>query len=275
MKNIIRYCKILFRTQFALVITCVFAIEVVILYHVTYNLPELFTGAGRLFDLIYQLALGYIINFIFYIVNVFKPQIEKEERAFCNCKAYIDGLLCAIQRIETIFSSFIRLEKCTIHFETGTIYYKYPDSGGRSFICISEYLHGKASYLLQKRLKEITSNRYFNELDGRIVELVNEIQYGDFINYLNMISNCKEDLNTVLFPTSQYRNTLESSYDKFINTTYKLAEMCEITLSKPKKYITLKETELKDYLSYIEEQRKKCKTHIQGQSYYVDNNRIY
>ena len=57
------------------------SVVIVISYYASYNLPELFPGAGRLFDFAYQISIGYIINFIFFLLNVFHPQIEAENKS--------------------------------------------------------------------------------------------------------------------------------------------------------------------------------------------------
>ena len=84
------------------------SIVVVLLYVLTYNCPELFSGAGLLFDIAFQLAIGYIINFFFFVVNVYLPKLDDERKATTGCHLAISLLCGEIRDMENIFSSFIK-----------------------------------------------------------------------------------------------------------------------------------------------------------------------
>lgn len=60
-------------------ITAFFAISVVIIvtYILSMDLPEWFNGAGDWFNLLFQLAVGYIINFMFYVTQVYVPNNKR------------------------------------------------------------------------------------------------------------------------------------------------------------------------------------------------------
>lgn len=47
-------------------------------YIVTINLPELFVGAEHWYNLLFQLSIGYIINFMFYITQVYIPNNKRD-----------------------------------------------------------------------------------------------------------------------------------------------------------------------------------------------------
>ena len=48
--------------------------------------PELFDGAEKIYNLFFQLAIGYIINFMFYITQVYIPN-ERKDLAVKRCIA--------------------------------------------------------------------------------------------------------------------------------------------------------------------------------------------
>ena len=60
-------------------ITAFFAISVAVIvaYFLSIDLPEWFNGAGDWFNLLSQLAVGYIINFMFYVTQVYVPNNKR------------------------------------------------------------------------------------------------------------------------------------------------------------------------------------------------------
>lgn len=62
-------------------ITLFFAISVavIIAYILSMDLPEWFNGAGDWFNVLFQLAVGYIINFMFYVTQVYVPNKKRND----------------------------------------------------------------------------------------------------------------------------------------------------------------------------------------------------
>lgn len=67
-------------------ITVFFVISMFIItsYILTTNLPELFNGAEELYNLFFQLSIGYTINFMFYITQIYIPS-SRRESAIKSC----------------------------------------------------------------------------------------------------------------------------------------------------------------------------------------------
>lgn len=257
-----------------LTLVCLASVLIVILYFITYDIPELFIGAGRMFDILSQIAIGYIINYIFFIVNVFLPQLRSEEKAFQVCELPIVSLLEEIQKIENNFSSFIDLKYGTLRYQTGTIYYQYPNSDGRSFICITDFLKAEGS-ILQRKFDNLSSNRHFNSLDGKIIELINNLQYSDFVGYLSKFPYHAGDLSNVMFAKNAYTTILSDAYNNFIETAHELRDACHAQISPPKEFIVLEGATLEDYVSFIMEKRASCQKPVGVSEYHVENSRIY
>lgn len=51
---------------------------IIITYILTMDLPELFNGAEIWYNLLFQLSIGYIINFMFYVTQVYIPNHQRE-----------------------------------------------------------------------------------------------------------------------------------------------------------------------------------------------------
>ena len=86
------------------VISCLCLIEL-ILYLLSIDIPEWFHNASDWFNILTQLSIGFLINFAFFITQVYIPRIEKE-------KACFKGILIGLNRIEdsmsNIFSSLAK-----------------------------------------------------------------------------------------------------------------------------------------------------------------------
>lgn len=83
-------------------ISTLFAISLVIVisYILTLDCPELFDGAGEWFNLAFQFSVGYIINFMFYITQVYIPSSKREAtvreciaKRISNLVQHMDNLL--------------------------------------------------------------------------------------------------------------------------------------------------------------------------------------
>lgn len=69
------------------------AVVIIVSYILTMDLPELFDGAEEWYNLCFQLSIGYIINFVFYITQVYIPNIKKEAKINKCISARINHIL--------------------------------------------------------------------------------------------------------------------------------------------------------------------------------------
>lgn len=251
------------------------SVVIVISYYASYNLPELFPGAGRLFDFAYQISIGYIINFIFFLLNVFHPQIEAENKSVKACQLPLVTLLEEIRSIENIFTSFINLKYGSIAYPVGITYYQYPDSESKSYIDITAYLKNEYA-VMQHKFSVVVSNRYFGSLDTKIIELVNDLQYSGFMHYLKHFTNYDGDLDCIFFGTNSYITTLEDSYKQFIKTAKELQELANARVSPTKRFLILEGAARNEYIDFIKEKRASIPLDRNKYSeYHIEGKRIY
>lgn len=74
MRKVSRFIKL----NKLIVIFFVASIIIIVSYILTMNLPSLFMGAEQWFNLLFQLSIGYIINFMFYITQVYIPNNNRD-----------------------------------------------------------------------------------------------------------------------------------------------------------------------------------------------------
>lgn len=266
--------KMLFHRHKALSLILIVAIIIIILYLATLNVQEVFSNAGKIFEVIFQISIGYIINFIFFVVNIYVPNNSSQVKALSVTRLSIASLLEEIRRLENIFDSFVKLNYGRISFQLGTIYYKYPDSAGRSYIDVTQYIKSEST-ALQRHFDRLCSIRYFHSLDCEIIELINDLQYCDFQGYLKRFLHVEGDPNQIIFGQNKYIKSLSESYEAFIVTANKLLDKCDLEISSRKKFIVLEGTELDEYIAFIDKTRSMYSAEASYGELYVENSRIY
>ncbi|MGV8907209.1 MAG: hypothetical protein ACOH15_11485 [Acetobacterium sp.] len=79
------------------------SIAIIVVYQLTYELPEAFYGAERLFGMLFTLAGGYVINFLFFYLQIFIPNRKMRLRSFEFIKYHLTDIQNYLLKIQTIF----------------------------------------------------------------------------------------------------------------------------------------------------------------------------
>ena len=66
---------------------------IIVSYILTMDLPELFDGAEEWYNLLFQFSVGYIINFMFYITQVYIPNTKRTSTVQASISKRISMLL--------------------------------------------------------------------------------------------------------------------------------------------------------------------------------------
>lgn len=56
----------------------IISLFIIVTYILTMDLPELFNGAEKWYNLLFQVSIGYIINFMFYITQIYIPNCQRD-----------------------------------------------------------------------------------------------------------------------------------------------------------------------------------------------------
>jgi hypothetical protein len=92
------------------------SIIVIVSYLLTINSPELFVGAEHWYNLLFQLSIGYVINFIFYITQVYIPNNKRDLIAQKCISVRLDRI------IQFMRSGISELAKIYLENHTGNEY---------------------------------------------------------------------------------------------------------------------------------------------------------
>ena len=177
-------------------------------YIVTNDLPEMFPGADMWYNLASQIGIGYIINFIFYIMQVWMPEKKKYEFAkniVRNKSSYVLkemerslDMIIDIHRIKEIKNSediLIYVEE--LNLQAGSGYDVHNNEINKlEFILlkidkinqkISDIFTVAGPYLDAECLKclddiiESEYHEYFNDIDIHRLGQINSIQSDDVL----------------------------------------------------------------------------------------------
>ena len=61
-----------------LFISLIVAVSITLSYYISYDIPELISGIEKWYKLFSDLSIGVIINFIFYVFQVYIPRREEK-----------------------------------------------------------------------------------------------------------------------------------------------------------------------------------------------------
>lgn len=247
-KQIVKFCSRYKELTFCLDASIV----VIALYFIHYDVPELFPKAGLLFDIAFQLSIGYIINFFFFVVNIYLPKLDDERKATTGCHLAISLLCGEIRDMENIFSSFINIKYNHMRYPEGQVYYQRPDSDFMGAMNITTYLKREYS-VMQQKFSAVASNRYFGLLDSEVSGLINDLQYSDFMRYLRRFSDIDCELGLVFFGKMSYTDGLEDAYRQFIKLAEELQKLTNARVSPPKRFTIVEEAVFLEYAKTFEE----------------------
>ena len=76
----------------------VVSVAIILLYILTMDCPELFPGAERWFNLVYQLSIGFFTSFVFYVTQVFIPEYKGKVIINKNVKNRVGKIIIDMDR---------------------------------------------------------------------------------------------------------------------------------------------------------------------------------
>ena len=86
-----------------------FAIATIIIlsYYITYDMPELIPGIEKWYNLLTNLCIGVVINFLFYLFQVYIPNLKDEEKSLLQIKDRMKHLGNNLQELILILDSYV------------------------------------------------------------------------------------------------------------------------------------------------------------------------
>ena len=196
----------LFKTTF-MKLSCILGVSIIIIlaYILSINFKEWTPMLGEIFTLLYNLSVSYVVAYVFYLVQVYIPDKEKNDNAMSIIKPDIEALLVDMDTV---------IKYCESSFK---------ENG--DFIVVSEncsIINSDRFIRLQKDIdrdiRKISNPIICKNLDDKFLELITQIEKNIFTKYLdeNIKKNIKDNkiyFNQRLDEYKKLSNLLEMYYN--------------------------------------------------------------
>ena len=196
-------------------ICCMFSVLIIILYIGSLGKKEIFSHVGDWFSVIFQLAIGFIINFIFYVSQVYVPQIRQRKQAY----------RCIYKRI-----SKVKTHMNTIFVQLGEKYVESYDNKNPlteqqlSEICHNLNFSDEISVVNIQRIYQDNSHFTVKEwLLSRIQYIESEINKL-YLYYATYISSDLMEVFEKILESPMHQNMARSFLQSPINISFKKGE---------------------------------------------------
>lgn len=177
-KNVI--CTFIKRNQ---MLSWMFAIATIIIlsYYITYDMPELIPGIEKWYNLLTNLCIGVVINFLFYLFQVYIPAVKEEEKSLLRIKTRMQHLGNNLQALISILDSYVEgWEQDRIIVKDKVVYFKQAASQddeigwGRKFDFDKDLPHLTES--ITKAAKKISSSAPAAKCSEDVLNVLYDIQ---------------------------------------------------------------------------------------------------
>ena len=196
-----------------LFILLIVAVSITLSYYISYDIPELISGIEKWYKLFSDLSIGVIINFIFYVFQVYIPRREEEKATLRIIDPDLTKICQKIQEILLVAQTYLPgFEKGKIHVAESSVYYMKmatadADEGWtRHFDLYEDFSQLKKGVV--ETTDRLLSSALLQGCDKEVVELLGKLQRNGFLRALEVAENDKFD------PDCGYTD-LEKCYSDF------------------------------------------------------------
>lgn len=197
-----------------LFILLIVAVSITLSYYISYDIPELISGIEKWYKLFSDLSIGVIINFIFYVFQVYIPRREEEKATLRIIDPDLTKICQKIQEILLVAQTYLPgFEKGKIHVAESSVYYMKmatadADEGWtRHFDLYEDFSQLKKGVV--ETTDRLLSSALLQGCDKEVVELLGKLQRNGFLRALEVAENDKFD------PDCGYTD-LEKCYSDFL-----------------------------------------------------------
>ena len=218
-------------------ITTFIVVIIMLIYWITYDIPELFIGGAILYDIFYRLCEAYLISVVFFIIVEFIPYMRKKKLAEPNFLAlftrFVFNTSMMIEYLHRGYYSSIDIQKTGILLDsTQFIFEKEEDEDiftktgvfslliGANISIFQDLTHIQAIRLMKDVVvtngSEILAYEEF--LDERISYLVRGIIQGSIMSSIEVSQNDGMLIKMLKVRKSEAKNMFQF-YSELFNLT--------------------------------------------------------
>lgn len=227
------------------------SIVVILFYLLTLGKEDIGKDLEKWLNVLFQVGVGYIINFLFYITQVYLPQIKEEEKAFALFEADLYGLSSSMERLYNLVEAFVNLKGDVINYKRGIICFKNELDDNEKFYHVNiDKALKRACSNIDDRINKVVNNKAFMFCNKQLIYSVSEIQLNGFTKVIYSHAELPDDEFKMLKIAGA-----EEIYKDFVELYEKIAKYS--SYERRAQYKELNEEELREYLpTCIEQQRR-------------------
>ena len=189
--------KKFYRENKSISILTIVGVVIIISYYLSMDIPELRFGIDKWYKLLCDLSIGVLINFVFFLFQIYLPGIQREKKAFLMIKSHLEILCRNMQELILVVRHYFpELKSGKIQIIEPKAYYKLipiTSSDGRGwarefdfYIAMSEIKES-----IDVRVERITNNVCFSQNDKELIDIISKLQSNSFLKDIEVAQNCR------------------------------------------------------------------------------------
>lgn len=167
-------------------------------YTLTSHLPEVVPGIGKWYKLLSDLSIGVIINFIFYVFQVYIPHLQAEEASFPAIKPELVKMLNEIQEAILVIEHFFpQYKQGRFNITENTVYYILQEDlvnrrgWARKFDLFSDFT--PIIKTVNESLDKLLASVFLPNCDKELTQLLGQLKLNRFLKALSDAQKDKYD----------------------------------------------------------------------------------
>ena len=181
-----------------LFILFVIAVSITLSYYISYDMPEIIPGVEKWYKLSSDLSIGVIINFIFYVFQVYIPRCQEERSTFVIIESDLIKICDHIQELLLVMQTYLPgFESGVVQVTENSVYYLKMTETGSTGGWARHFDLYKDFCPLKRTIVETTDRLLSSPLilgcDKVIIELLGQLQRNGFLRALEIAENDSYD----------------------------------------------------------------------------------
>ena len=167
-------------------------------YTLTSHMPEVIPGIGKWYKLLSDLSVGVIINFVFYVFQVYIPHLQAEEASFPAIKPELKIMFKEIQEVILVVEHYFpEYKQGRFDITENTVYYilqedmKNRCGWARKFNLYSDFTPSIKT--INASLDKLLSSVFLPNCDKELIQLLGQLKLNRFLKALSDAQKDKYD----------------------------------------------------------------------------------
>lgn len=159
----------------------IFATIIILSYYLTYDMPEIIPGIEKWYNLLTNLCIGVVINFFFFLFQVYIPGLKDEGKSFLQIKPRLQKLGNNLQELIFILDCYVEgWDQDRIIVQNKVVFFKQANSQEDELGCGRQFDFAKdLSHLTESIVKsadKISSSVPAAKCSEDVLNVLYEIQ---------------------------------------------------------------------------------------------------